>query len=57
MDMTLTILCDLSNAFDVINLGILISKFEFYALQGIVKDWIINYLTDRAQYVQIGSHV
>jgi len=55
--MTLTILCDLSKAFDVINHGILIRKLEFYGIRGIEKDWIINYLTDRAQYVQIDLHM
>ena len=56
-EMTLTILCDLSKAFDVINHGKLVGKLEFYGIWRIVKDWIINYLTDRAQYVQINSHM
>ena len=55
--MTFTMLFDLSKAFDVINHGILIKKLEFYGIRGKEKDWIINYLTDRAQYVQIDSHM
>ena len=55
--MTLTILWDLSKAFDVINHGILIRKLEFYGIRWIVKDWVIHYLTDRAHYVQIDSQM
>ncbi len=51
-ELTLTILCDLSKAFDVINHDILAHKLDFYGIRGIVKDCIINYLTDRSQYVQ-----
>ena len=55
--MTLAILCKLSKAFDVINHDILIRKPEFHGIWGIIKDLIINYLMDRAQYVQIDSNM
>ena len=43
---TATILCDLSKAFDVISYEILTNKLEYYGLRGLVKDWLVNYLTD-----------
>ena len=43
---TATILCDLSKAFDGICHDILITKLEYYGLRGLVKDWLVNYLTD-----------
>ena len=51
--LTMSIFCDLSKAFDVINHDILIHKLEFYGIRGIAKTWLSNYLTDRKQYVQI----
>lgn len=51
--LTMSIFCDLSKAFDVINHKILIHKLEFYGIRGIVKDWLINYLSHRSQYVQV----
>ncbi len=55
-EMTLAILCDLSKAFDVISHDTLMQKFDFYGIRGIVKDWILNYLTDRTQYVQFEAN-
>jgi len=55
--MTLTVLCDLYNAFDVINYNILMTKLEFYGIRGISRKWIIKYLSDRTQYVEFDKHI
>ena len=53
--LTATILCDLSKAFDVISHPILFKKLEHCGLRGNIKNWLVNYLTDRQQFVQIGK--
>ena len=50
---TISIFCDLSKAFDVINHNILLDKLNIYGLRGIVNDWFSNYLSGRTQYVEI----
>ena len=44
-------------AFDVINHNILMKKLEFYEIRGIAREWIINYLLDRTQYVEFDKHI
>ena len=50
--LTATIVCDLSKAFDVINHNILIRKLDHYGIRDIAKTWMVNYLTNRKQYVE-----
>ena len=50
---TISIFCDLSKAFDVIDHKILLQKMHFYGFRGIVYNWFENYLTGRRQYVEI----
>ena len=49
-EFTLTILCDLSKAFDVIYHKILLHKLHQYGIRGIVNKWFENYLKDRTQF-------
>jgi len=48
----MSIFCDLSKAFDVINHDILIKKQKFGGICGIASKWFLNYLTDRKQYIE-----
>ena len=56
-ELTLTLFCDLSKAFDVINHKILLHKLNVYGLRGTINKWFENYLVDRSQYVNIDGNV
>ena len=53
--LSLGIFIDLSKAFDTIDHTILINKLPYFGIRGIVKDLLLSYITNRKQYVQIGS--
>ena len=47
---------DLSKAFDTLDHKILISKLQYYGIQGVALNWFKNYLEDRKQYVEVNGH-
>jgi hypothetical protein len=53
---TMSIFCDLSKAFDVISHKILIKKLDHYGIRGIAQKWLVSYLSDRSQFVEIDNN-
>ena len=47
---------DPSKAFADINHDILVKKLDFYGMRGIVKNWTVNYLSNRKQYVDLENN-
>jgi len=49
----MSLFCDLSKAFDVINPDLLLNKLNLYGIRGIVNKRFSRYLSNRVQYVEI----
>jgi len=48
---SLGVFFDISKAFDTVNHGLLINKLENIGIRGVVKNWFMDYLHNRRQYV------
>lgn len=54
--LNILILLDLSAAFDTINHNVLISRLSAIGVSGKALNWFQSYLTNRKQFVALGSH-
>ena len=55
-EISAVIACDLSATFDTVNFEVLLTTFKnYYAISGLVLDWIQSYLTDRSCSVIIND--
>ena len=54
-EFTIGIFCDLSKAFDMVPINLLVSKLNKIGIRGSALEWFKNYLTKRKQFVQLGN--
>jgi hypothetical protein len=52
---TIGIFCDLSKAFDMVPINLLVTKLNKLGIRGSALDWFKNYLSKRKQFVQLGN--
>jgi hypothetical protein len=50
---SLGIFCDLTKAFDCVKQDILLSKLAKYGIGGKIKTWLMSYLENRRQRVEL----
>ena len=53
---TISVLLDLSKAFDTIHHEIIIHKLQYYGVRCVALCWFRRYLTDRSQYVSLNGY-
>ena len=51
-----SIFADLQKAFDTVDHEILLSKLDYYSIQGISNNWVKSYLSNREQFVSINGY-
>ena len=56
-DIPISILLDLSKAFDTIDHTILYIKLRHYGINGVPLNWLINYITGRQQFVKLDDEI
>ena len=54
-DIPIAIFLDLSKAFDTLDHANLLKKLEHYGIQDTPLNWLISYLSNRLQFVQMGD--
>src|SRR6218665_2310329 len=50
---SLGVFFDISKAFDTVNHALLINKLEYYSIPGVAKQWFVDYLRHRSQFVSL----